>query len=545
MRFYLSIFLIFATMSPLIFSQALYENVDSRAGTFLLRQNLKGNIEFDSEVRPYTRINIAQKLAELKLAQFDLNPTEIDEFNFLLQEYFVELSRINPDIIQDQTRRYHLYSYSDSLFDFTFSPIVGYGITSRGGSSGYERWGGAGVTFQYANWFNGEISIRDKGEFGDKIDREKSLTEKRGAWYKGAPDGIEYSDVIGSIGVSWSWGSLSLRKDYLRWGNGEFGQVILSDKAPSYPHLYLQLKPASWLRFSYIHGWLNSLVPDSSQFYFTYPGKISQSLSTAYRRKYIAANYLTFTPYDRLDISLGNAAVYSGDIRPEFLIPFMFFKLLDHNSGRGDVQDANGAMFFDVSFKYPNNFQFYSSLFIDVTEIRNILKDDFRNTWTAYTLGVRGVDVITPNLDFVLEYSRINPWVYEHRDQVTTYKHIHYPLGHWLGQNGDHLKLRFSYPILFNLKTEVFAERLRKGGIDEIYYAYNYQNYSDDKFSFLYGSIRKSTKIGCSITYEYIHDLNLQLNYSYSSGSDDDKIRSVLLPVGQIHDFSLTLFYGL
>ena len=123
-------------------------------------------------------------------------------------------------------------------------------------------------------------------------------------------------------------------------------------------------------------------------------------------------------------MSVGNAVVYGGEFRPEFFIPFMFYKFLDHNSGRGDVNDANGMMYFDISAKYPKNFQFYSTMFIDVTEIRNILDNDFNNTWIGFTLGGKTVDLLFDNLDLTLEYTRLNPWVYEHKNEVTNYKHL-------------------------------------------------------------------------------------------------------------------------
>lgn len=542
---YLSIIILILIFSfKCLVGQSLYDRLGSRGSEFLMRQNLKGRVSLDTEVKPFTRLDVAKNLISLSPAYQFFNEIEKDEYNFLVSEYYQEISSLDKTVLRDNSKRFDAFSYQDSLFAFRFNPILGYGVNSIDGVSGYERWIGAGVSFTYDDWFSGAISIRDKGEFGDLVDKEKAYSEKRGAWYKSAPKGIEYSDVIGSIGVNWSWGSLSLRKDYLQWGQGTFGQVILSDKAPSYPHVYLQLKPVSWLRFTYLHGWLNSLVPDSSQYYYSYPGTISQGLSTAYRRKYIAANFLTFTPYDRIDISLGNSAVYSGDLRPEFFIPFMFFKLLDHNTGRGEVQDANGAMFFDVSVKYPEKFHFYSSLFVDVTEIRNILKDDFRNTWSAYTLGVKGIDLLIDNFDATLEYTRINPWVYEHRDAVTTYKHINYNLGHWLGQNADQFRIQLQYKPHHKLLVQGFLEKVRKGGEADIFYAYNYRENEPNEFAFMFGKRRDEFRTGVTVSFEYMHDLLVELRYIYSDMTDQNASRYPGKVLGPAHSFSTSINYG-
>lgn len=545
--------------SSFTFGQVIYVPLENGIYDFLERQNLKGNIILNDEIKPFSRIYIAHKLTELKNIVIQdsnvLNKVEQEDLKFYLEEYFYEVNKIEiTSPIQDENKintsditnqikeRWYLFNYSDSLFNLKLSPIAGYEVSSSGIKTGHSRWIGFSAFSTYSDWFGASLDIRDKGEFGENVDKEKSFSEVRGAWYKNAPDGIEYSDVKGGITFSWSWGNVSLIKDYLQWGHGKFGQLILSDKAPSFPQVRLNLTPVPWLRFSYMHGWLNSLVIDSAASYYAYPGTISERLRESYISKYIAANLITVTPWKRIDISIGNAIVYSGDLRPEFFIPFMIFKFLDHNTGRGDIGDGNGMMFFDLSIKYPERIKFYSTLFIDVTEIRNILKRNFNNTWTGFTLGSKTIDLLLPNLDFTIEYTRINPWVYEHKDEVTTYKHLDYSLGHWLGQNSDQLRIQLNYQLLRGLKFMLYGEKIRKGGMDEIFYAYDDINTSGR--SFLYGLIRKESRIGLSASYEYMHNLIAQLKYTYSDISDENIDRLNSLENSKNY-FSLSVFYNL
>jgi hypothetical protein len=538
--------------SSFLQAQVVYVPLENGVYEFLERQNLKGIIELNDEVKPFSRMYIAEKLVliyEQENGQTDgnnLNKVEEDELKFYLEEYYYEINTIllkkSGEAIKDIKERWFLYSYSDSLFNLKLSPIAGYGLSATGNLTGHTRWIGFSTFTTYSDWFGGSFDIRDKGEFGENVDREKSFTSERGAWYKDAPDGIEYSDVKGSINFNWEWGSVSLIKDYQKWGHGNFGQLIISDKAPSYPQIRLQLNPVSWLRFYYMHGWLNSLVLDSSSFYYSYPGTESERVSESYINKYIAANMLTVSPWRWMDISLGNAIVYSGDLRPEFFIPFMFYKFLDHNSGRGDVNDGNGMMYFDLAVKYPDNFKFYSTAFIDVTEIRNVLDGDYDNTWIGLTFGLKTIDLLISNLDFSLEYTRINPWVYEHKDETTTYKHIDYTMGHWLGQNADQIRLQLDYQLIRGLKFRLFAERLRKGGMDEIYYAY--EGSGEKEFEFLYSPVRTEKRIGLDVSYQYIHDLVIKASYAYSDITDEED-REPLFLIGTKNNLSITLFYGL
>ncbi len=533
--------------SSFINAQTVYMPLDNGIYDFLERLSLKQLIKLDDEVKPFSRIYIAGRLTEISKQIHRLNNVEADELEFYKQEYKYECEKLSSRQARTDndaiTSRWFLYSHEDSLFNIKLSPIAGYGLTLTSGNSGHTRWVGASVFATYSDWFGFNLNIRDKGEFGNSVDRDKYISPLTGAWYKGAPNGIEYSDLRGGININWNWGSISLLKENMQWGHGKFGQLILSTKPPSYPHIRFSIKPAEWLRFTYIHGWLNSLVKDSASFYYTYPGTISQQLVEGYIPKYIAANIITVSPLDWLDVSAGNAIVYGGDLRPEFFIPFMFYKFLDHNTGRGNINDGNGMMYFDISVKYPENFQFYSTAFIDVTEIRNILSNDFENTWVGFTLGGKSVNVLIDNLDLTLEYTRLNPWVYEHKDEVTTYKHIKYYLGHWLGQNADQFRVQLDYQLLRGLKFKVFAELIRKGGLDEIYFAYKGMGEKD--LPFLYSPLRKDERFGIDVTYEYMHDLILQGTYSYSSIKDEDILRTQKFLLGQKNSFSLTLYYGM
>jgi hypothetical protein len=522
--------------------------------------SLKDIIRLDDEVKPFSRKYIAEKLLQVKnkiqINNTDFSEIEFYELRFWASEFYNELNQIItdndfPDIFNDQSdplfnqikERWFLYSYSDSLFNLKLSPLAGYGLSSSGDKSGHTRWVGLSTFGTYSDWFGFSFDIRDKGEFGSNVDRNKYISPLRGAWYKSVPNGIEYSDAKGSINFNWNWGQVSLIKDYLQWGHGKFGQLILSDKAPSYPQIRLQIKPVEWLRFSFMHGWLSSLVYDSAYFYNSYPGNLSETLVKSYIPKYVAANMLTVTPLDWLDVSVGNAVVYGGELRPEFFIPFMFYKFLDHNSGRGDVNDANGMMYFDISAKYPKNFQFYGTMFIDVTEIRNILDNEFENTWIGFTLGGKSVDVLFDNLDVTIEYTRLNPWVYEHKNEVTNFKHLKYSLGHWLGQNADQVRLQFNYQLFQGLKFKLFAESVRKGGLDEIYYAYS--GIDEKDFPFLYSPLRKEQRIGFDISYHYIHDLMIKGSYIYSNVTDENSNREPVFLLGSKNSFSITVFYGI
>ena len=77
--------------------------------------------------------------------------------------------------------------------------MVGYGISSTGGKTGHKRWWGAGFFGTYGDWFGASLDLRDNGEYGDNTDRTKAFSPVTGAAIKGAPNGIEYTELTGAI----------------------------------------------------------------------------------------------------------------------------------------------------------------------------------------------------------------------------------------------------------------------------------------------------------------------------------------------------------
>lgn len=579
----------------LLSAQVVFVPINDNVYHYLDRMNIKGVIQLDSEVKPFSRVYIAEKLIEVDSSPLKrLTNVDLDLLKFYFAEYGMEISRpvrrsspnegglkdLSVVVLQtkadykiingsstlsykhasiqsdssirllseaevtfaskDPFGRIRLLSYDDSLFSFKLSPIAAYSISNNGGNSGHQRSGGVRLFITGSDWFGGSLDMRDNGEFGDNVDRNKHLTPERGADFIGAPDGIEFSDVRVQINFNWSWGTVSLKKDYSEWGNSYFGNVILSDKAPSYPHIYMELKPVDWFRFYYQFGWVHSGVIDSSRTIVIHDEDDFNVTHERFVKKYFAINMATFTPWDIFDISIGNAAIYAGDLRPEMFIPFNFYKYMDRDTGKKSVEDSNGMFFVDMVLRYPATFKFYASLFVDVTSVRALLNSSSHETWVGYTIGGKKVDLFFENLDLTIEYSKVTPWVYEHKyEGLTNYKHIDYSLGHWIGQNSDQIKIQFNYQPIRGLRTQLYTEFVRKGGLDHIKYAYD-----SVVEPFLYAPVRRDFYLGFDASYEIIHELFIEGSYKYSDITDADENRTEYFMLGKQNYFSLGFRYG-
>ena len=98
---------------------------------------------------------------------------------------------------------------------------------------------------------------------------------------------INYSDIKASVNYKWKNGNISIGKDNLIWGYGENGNIVLSNKVPSYPYIRLDYNPIKWLSFNYTHAWLNSNITDSSLSYLNNSGRLDNDKRILFVQKYL------------------------------------------------------------------------------------------------------------------------------------------------------------------------------------------------------------------------------------------------------------------
>ena len=238
--FFIFIFLINSTSS---FAQFVYEPVESEIYNFLERLYLNDVIEYHSEIKPVSRGEIAGYLVEASRSRSKLTHLDEQEMKFYFEEFADEISLVS-DTLQfklprleffttGETNRFRVFNYRDSSFSFYFDPILGYRYSNISGSQVTHRWNGLEMYGYYAGNWGFDLSFKDNLETGDNIDRRKYLTPVPGVVItKEDKNSYQYDDVRASVNFGWDTGILSLGKDYINYGSGQVGQIILSDKAP-------------------------------------------------------------------------------------------------------------------------------------------------------------------------------------------------------------------------------------------------------------------------------------------------------------------------
>ncbi|HTX17207.1 MAG TPA: capsule assembly Wzi family protein [Bacteroidota bacterium] len=512
----------------LLLSQTLvnYVPVHHPVYDYLERLAVESAVDWDGTVQPASRFDVARALLQADAHKNRLTGVEQADLLYFEVEFRPELTALGLTSA-DSSSRWHLFSYHDSRFGVDLDPVLG--VTASDGDThlfnGAKFEGTAGSDIAYGFHFN------DNTEKGPSIDWQKLSVPETGINIVKSSGGneIEYSEVRTYLSYGSNTVQLAAGKDFVEWGSGERGKLILSDKAPSFPIIRFDYRPVSWLTFHYLHGWLQSLVIDSSRSYAT---DLPEEPRNVYREKYIAAHMLSVRPCAGLQVSLGESIIYSdGPPNILFLIPIMFFRAADHYLTHYSQNDGNNSQFFlDTRYDVLSHVRAYGTLFIDEIVPSEIFNPSQARNQLGFTLGTRVVNPIVSNVDMSLEYTRILPWVYSNSNPAQTYESDGYPLGDYIGQNADQLYAAVQWRPAGRFELSLYYDYVRRGGMTDVE-----RQYELPSLPFLYGNIERASLKGFAIRYEYLHDLTLVSDFHWQNPYLN----------GGHYNLALTLEYGL
>ncbi len=235
-----------------------------------------------------------------------------------------------------------------------------------------------------------------------------------------APGGVDYFDARGYFTFNATkYIDVSFGYDKHFIGNGH-RSLFLSDFGNN--NLFLKLNTRIW-KFNYQN--------------------IFMELNNAYQRggdrllgkKYAAVHHLDINVTKWLNIGLFEGVVFGRENRFEFgyLNPVIFYRSVEQQNGSED----NALAGIDFKANVAKTFQLYGQLLLDEFKL-NELKDNngwWANKW-GIQAGVKYIDAFTiKNLDLQVEYNRVRPFTYSHRDSVANYTHYNQPMAHPLMAN--------------------------------------------------------------------------------------------------------------
>ena len=542
-----------------LFSQEIF--VDSRNDfvySFIDEMASLKLIDNNSAIKPLSRKQIYNFLVEVIEKQSELNDRQKKELYFLLESYkydfinsqdpysFINSKSIKFNKLTKFNKPLNFYSYKDSLIRFTINPILGYEYFGNAISTVYHRWNGAEAYGTIGKHLGFYASLRDNHE-SEVLAMDSFLTQRIGASYKSwdlgknRTSGADYSQIFAGITYSWNWGAMGVRYDHFQWGTNINGSNIFSGRTPAFAQIFLKVKPIKWFELNYIHGWLNSNVIDSLATY-SIPPNFNYTSREVYKQKYLAANFLTFQPFQKLYFSVGNSIIYSDvGIHPAYLIPIMFYNSADQDIGNNNnFAGQNSQFYFDLSSRQIKKLHLYSSLFVDELSFSRMWDKTQQSNYISLKSGFSYSNILNSNLSLFFEYTRTNPQVYKHVIPTTTFASNDYNLGHYLGDNAEDIFLMLTFKPVSKLLLKLSYNKIRKGKEYDLI-----SGSSRWGLPFIDSTCYSQSSFLFEAKYIIYSNLSLKYNLTYSNSTGNTTRYSARLYDGKVLTNSFAINWGI
>ena len=485
-----------------------------------------GLFDLNSVVKPYSRLEISEMLQSADEQREKLTARQQKELDFYLKDFGKEFQEG-----KDWDRRRDLFYYDDEKFTLTVNPILG-GEAFFNSNGRATHWrNGAEAWAYYGNW-SFFASLRDNHE-KPLLGRPDYLTKREGGHIK---LGTDWSEMQGGVAYGWKSGYVAMVKDGLQWGNNYNGANIFGGHNPTFFQFRLHLEPTEWFQFNYYHGFLVSMVVDSTRSYWLIePDR--EFYRNVYHRKYIAANMFSFRPFKNLWISGGNSIIYTDyGFQPVYLIPVFFYKSVDHTYNSG-IDNMNSHMFLDISSRQIKHLHLYGTIFIDELSIPRIFEKDVYN-YLSYKAGFRLSNFPVENLSLTTEFTINFPYTFRHPRATLTYETNNFNMGHYLKDNSREWFVALDYKPLRAANIRLFFSDAVRG--------HDYVAEGGPRLGFpVIGTVEwQSTQYGITMSYQPINDIYLHASFIRSDtwGNEEwsvDYLKGVLNTI----NFGLTIGY--
>jgi hypothetical protein len=485
-------------------TQVVFERHTNEVYAYLSNMAQKGLIEWNDLVTPVPKSTILTALKKIAASDSKLTTIEKSELQFYLRQMQEE------DLLKYQ-------KIKNEDFTLALTPIVsasylsGSKVAIQQKSIGINLWGTAGKHWGY------QFSFQDVNETGTGLDSGGfnlmygASTGKMLFRDPNQPKNQNYSEIRTHLSYAFKKGFISVGQDYLNWGYGENGKLVLSDKAPTYPYIRLHYQPTDWLNFEYTHAWLQSAVVDSNLSYGI-PNNVFDFRREVFINKYMASHSVDFRLKKGVHFSLGESVIYNDQLQPGYLLPIMFFKAYDNIINRSAIQSgSNGQFFFQFSAsnQWIPKSHFYSTLFIDEIRLSSIFNAQKARNQLGYNIGFSVTDFLLPSLTVGVEYTRVRPFVYRNFLSAQNYTHHNFILGEWIGANADKFIGYIKYTPIARMKLQLRYQTVRKGEAGTLWQQY----YEQPQMGFLSTGYTNYTEINTSLSYQWLSRCTINLQY--------------------------------
>ena len=573
-------FIFAASLSLSLSAQRIPQMIEyTEVYDFLEELTTDGVIQTNAAVKPYTRDYIAARLMEAQAKDSLLNKRQKEDLQFYLQDFALECDTLptyysygHKHVTQWKTAvsnlnladpSLHILT-KDKIFKMRERPILGMDLSYNKKGLLTHRVYGAEIQMDIAKHVSIWGSIRDNSWDGTRlkesyfptiydqisgarVTKPQYLNNLAGVQYKESNYGGDFSDSRGGISLYAWWGSISVQRERVTWGDAQHCSNILSAHNPAVPMVTLQLTPCKWFQFDYFHAWLVSNVIDSTYYYAENYKEGVTKYNYRPANKFMAANMFTFMPCKYVQFGFGNSIVYAErNVQAAYFIPIAFYKSLDHLLTKGmSTENQNSQAFATITVRPTDHLRLYGSFFLDEFKLARLKKSNPQKNPISYLVGFNWSGWPVKGLALRGEFMRSYIATYVHSIAVLDYTSNSYQMGHYMGANAQSIWLQLSYRPTRSLRLTLDYTR------DTKYTAYDYIRgdikniISQTPFK---NAIWKNDEISFRAVYEvfnncYAH-VDMAYNYARAGKAEDLDLYSPVYLQGKNLTMSCGLSFG-
>lgn len=535
MRRAAAIIALFASLCGKSFAQIECVETAHPVYKFLLRAETKGALEhFSLSSLPLQRREIVSALKAIRKVESELSAAEISTLEKFEREFEISPRRNSvvfyseSDSIQvffdrllSEDEKF-IYRYKDSATRVSIKPLATverideFGDESNRdaalGDVGFRLFGTIKNNFGfYLSATNGRLIGGDRELTFEAVDKLRQNVK-----FRDLGSDIDFSESHLRVDFDWFYAMIGRQTRLV--GAGLNDRLFVSGRAAPYDALSLGAKFETF-EYRFEHG---SLIGMSENI-------VNAGFNAKIPDKFIATHRFAIRP-SWGEISFWEAIIYSDrNIDLAYLNPLSFYKSLEHALRDRD----NSIMGMDLTLRPFSNFQIKGSFLLDDIIIEKI-GDNYWSNKTAWNLAAFFSTVY--NLDFGVEYCRIEPYTYSHFNPQNAYINDGIMIGSSLLPNSDRMSAKIlwlfgeRYPLeidfaYFRHGANVYDENgvlIKNVGADPHYSRKAVDDGqppppSPETVTFLDGDLQKGIDVEISTGWEIYRGFNVQASVRYNN----------------------------
>ncbi|MCX7909538.1 MAG: hypothetical protein N2560_08495 [Ignavibacteria bacterium] len=516
----------FILLQTFLFSQV--ENVPTTNPVyhFLKRMQVKGLIQGNSFFKiPFTRQEIQNMLREILQHQDKLNEFERRNLNNFLFEFGI-IQKENAILIPSETdtsqvlsyRMFsnydkYIYHYSGDKNSVSVKPLGSLRSvlklspeteTDRAfyGNLGFRIYGTIDSCLGYFLQATNGKFLSGNRTLG--IQEDKTLSNS----VKFTLLNSDFDLVESHIRYQNKWFFTGISRETRYLGSGVNQNLMVSDNAPPMDEFFAGVNFKNF-RYNFSHF---SLIAKPKT-------EVPAGFSTEIPPKYLVLHYATFKFKD-WNLTYFETIIYSNrSVELAYLNPFTFLKSVEHSLHDRD----KAAMGLSFEWCILPKFQLLGTWMMEDLIFSEIGKNFWGNK-TAWNIGLIYASPLT--IDFGLEYTRVEPYMFTHFNNLNNRTNDGKLIGTYLNPNSDEISLSLKsffiprYPLIFKISyqrhganiTDSSGKVIRNVGGD---FNVNHSPTDNERVKFLDGIRKDLLTLTLLGGIEVVRNFNIQFHIEY------------------------------